>query len=263
MSRHQHLALVVDDQVAALDAVRPVLRSLRHAYHHARTQVEAEALLERERYCYVLLDLEFPADDDCVARIETGFNFLADLRTRFGREELPVIVTTAHEKGAEYPIRALQLNANDFAQKANDGHEPLDVKIRRILERTCPPGGHPEPAPSAAHRLHFHGDCRRRRYRLEFDEREVYVRLTTFTILWRLATALHRSPPGWVAGRTLNPGNYHNALARLREDLRDRADFAGELIEGDGHGGFRLATEVAVTHDPDAMAANHPGLLAG
>lgn len=262
MSRHRHLALVIDDQVAALDAVRPVLRSLRHDYHHARTQAEAEALLEGERYCYVLLDLEFPADDDCVARIETGFNFLADLRTRFAREELPVIVTTAHERGAEYPIRALQLNANDFAQKATDGHEPLDVKIRRILERTCPPGGRGAPPEPQGLRLHFHGDCRRRRYRLDVDEREVYVRLTTFTILWRLALALRREPPGWVPGRVLNPGNYHNALARLREDLRERADVEDELIEGDGHGGFRLATDVAISHDPDAMAANHPGLLA-
>lgn len=259
---HTHFALVVDDQICTIDWVHGVLRSLGHDYHHAETQAQAEELLAQNRYCYVLLDLEFPADEDCVARVETGFNLLANLRTRFGRDELPVIILTAHEKGSEYQVRALQLNANDFASKVTDrNHEPLDVKIRRVLEQSCPlPKRATSSRPKQAqHTLHFDGSCKRRRYRMEIDGKEAYVRLTTFRILWKLAQAA-KEGHGWCRGRELNPGNFHNALARLRHDV-EAAGVREDLLENDGHGAFRLASAVQTSFDERALSAQHPSLV--
>ncbi|MCA9645918.1 MAG: response regulator [Myxococcales bacterium] len=255
---HTHFALVVDDQICTISWVHAVLRSLGHDYHHAETQAQAEELLAKNRYCYVLLDLEFPADEDCVARVETGFNLLANLRTQFGREELPVIVLTAHEKGSEYQVRALQLNANDFASKVGErNHEPLDVKIRRVLEQSCPlPKRATSSRPKQAQRtLHFDGSCKRRRYRMEIDGKEAYVRLTTFTILWKLAHAAAGGEDGWCLGRDLNPGNVHNALSRLRTDLADQVGILDSLVEGDGHGAFRLTDGISVSQDSQRLRA--------
>ncbi|HBP18958.1 MAG TPA: hypothetical protein DEA08_14370, partial [Planctomycetes bacterium] len=124
----RHKALIVDDQRGIMEILGAILSSLDHDYDYARTQREARDLLKTNRYCYILLDLEFPADDGVTARIQTGFNCLAEIRERYHRDDLPVIVMTAHEKGTEYPIRALQLGANDFAQKDFDEDlEPLDV----------------------------------------------------------------------------------------------------------------------------------------
>lgn len=268
--RQKHLALVVDDQECSLDHVRPVLRSLGHEFHFAQTQAEAEALLDQHRYCYVLLDLEFPADEDCVARVETGFNLLADLRTRFDRRELPVIIMTAHEKGSEYQVRALQLDANDFASKASDKNfETLDVKVRRVVEQTCGKDGccslglsRSGEARRGATRLHFLGDCKNRRYRMGVNEREVWVCYSTFTLLWKLTSAAYDGGRGWVAGRVLSAGNYHNALSRAKRDLAKVAGVSEGLVEGDGHGSFRLALpQEDVSFDEALMEQQHAGLL--
>jgi CheY-like chemotaxis protein len=100
----KHKALIVDDQRGIMEILGAILSSLDHDYDYARTQREARELLKTNRYCYILLDLEFPADDGVTARIQTGFNCLAEIRERYHRDDLPVIVMTAHEKGTEYPI---------------------------------------------------------------------------------------------------------------------------------------------------------------
>ncbi|MCO5166605.1 MAG: response regulator [Planctomycetes bacterium] len=280
--KHEHKALVIDDQQGVLETVKAILFSMEHGFDTARTQREALELLDSRPYCYVLLDLEFPADEGAMPRIRTGFNCLESIRRRFRREDLPVIIMTAHENGTEYPIRALQLGANDFAKKPfDDDLEPLEVKVQRVLAGGCagrgshsaaevtPPAGRAAGREREAEedlpgpRLHFHGECRKRRYRMEIDGKVVYVRLGTFTILWKLAAAAMSGGSGWVAGRELNAGNYHNAISRLRQDLLAVAG-AGDSgwVEGDGHGMFRLGVPRGqVSFDEEAMHVHHAALL--
>jgi len=270
--RDKHQALIIDDQQGVLEILGAILSSLDHAYDYARTQREARDLLKVNRYCYILLDLEFPADEGITARIQTGFNCLAEIRQRFHRDDLPVIVMTAHENGTEYPIRALQLGANDFAQKDFDEDlEPLDVKIRRVLRHAGDDGGEcqrdpmsatPKPKAAGECELRFHGDCRRRRHRMEINGETVWVRLSTFEILWELACVARSAPPGWVPGRRLSTGNYHNAVSRLKRDLTDVAGLDGSIIQNDGHGCFRLAVGPEnVSFDADALRVHMPALL--
>jgi DNA-binding response OmpR family regulator len=282
--KHRHKALVIDDQQGVLETVKAILFSMEHDFDTARTQREALELLDSRAYCYVLLDLEFPADEGAMPRIRTGFNCLEAIRRRFRREELPVVIMTAHENGTEYPIRALQLGANDFAKKPfDDDLEPLEVRVQRVLTGGCAARrsrslmeaiAAPERASEATDeasgddavgpRLHFHGECRKRRYRMEINGKVVYVRLSTFTILWKLAAAAMMSDgSGWVVGRELNAGNYHNAISRLRQDLAECTGLSGGCIEGDGHGMFRLlAPAEAISFDSEPMRVNHVILLA-
>lgn len=267
----KHKALIVDDQRGIMEILGAILSSLDHEYDYARTQREARELLKASRYCYILLDLEFPADEGVTARIQTGFNCLAEIRERYHRDDLPVIVMTAHEKGTEYPIRALQLGANDFAQKDfEEDLEPLDVKIRRVLRGACDDSGgcrlHGQRSVSrpdgAECVLRFHGDCRRRRHRMEINGETVWVRLSTFEILWELACAARTAPPGWVPGRRISSGNYHNAVSRLKSDLAEVAGLDGSIVQNDGHGSFRLAIAPEnVSYDAEALGVNMPGLL--
>ncbi len=270
----QHKALIVDDQQGVLDILGAILSSLDHAYDYARTQREARDLLRANRYCYILLDLEFPADEGITARIQTGFNCLAEIRQRFHRDELPVIIMTAHENGTEYPIRALQLGANDFAQKDFDEDlEPLDVKIRRVLAHACDVAGDCQRKPSRqaggsgeshplGHTFYFHGESRRRRYRMEINGSPCWVCLSTFTMLWKLASASSQGSGGWVDGRDLNSGNYHNAIARMKKDLEQAAGLDGRLVENDGQGRFRATgSSDSFSYDTEAIHVHHPRLL--
>ena len=261
---HRHKALIVDDQQGIMEILGAILSSLDHDYDYARTQREARELLKANHYCYVLLDLEFPADEGITARIQTGFNCLAEIRQRFHRDDLPVIVMTAHENGTEYPIRALQLGANDFAQKDFDQDlEPLDVKIARLLTRGCVSQKVSEASPPPlSNSFHFHGECRSRRYRMSIRGKTVYVRLGTFTILWKLWIAALDGSGGWVPGRSLNPGNYHNAISRLRRDLAEVSGFEDGFLEGDGHGMYRLSIPAeGVSCDQAAMRIHHESLF--
>ena len=270
----RHKALIVDDQRGIMEILGAILSSLDHDYDYARTQREARELLKANRYCYILLDLEFPADDGVTARIQTGFNCLAEIRQRFHRDDLPVIVMTAHEKGTEYPIRALQLGANDFAQKDfEEDLEPLDVKIRRVLAQACDVTGDCRRKPSrrargsgegaeAGHTFHFHGESRRRRYRMEINGSPCWVCLSTFTILWKLASAASQSHGGWVEGGELNSGNYHNAIARMKKDLEQVAHLDGRFVENDGQGRFRVNLPTGTfSFDAQAMRVHHPRLV--
>ena len=270
----QHKALIIDDQQGVLEILGAILSSLDHDYDYARTQREARELLKANRYCYILLDLEFPADEGITARIQTGFNCLAEIRQRFHRDDLPVIVMTAHENGTEYPIRALQLGANDFAQKDFDEDlEPLDVKICRVLAQTCDVAGDCQreldrqtrgssEGAKTGHTFHFYGESRRRRYRMEINGSPCWICLSTFTILWKLASAAFQSSGGWVEGRELNSGNYHNAVARTKKDLEQVAGLDGRFVENDGQGRFRATAPAdSFSYDEGAMGVHHPRLL--
>ncbi len=278
----RHLALVVDDDHPTIEIAEAILSSLGHDYRAASSQEEAEAMLESEHFCYVLLDLELPARPSDFARRETGFNILERIRLRFTRQELPVIVMTGHGVAHELSVRALKMEANDYIMKPFDQDpEPLDIKIRQVIAKSCEARGKacglshawgrgarvsegaPAPEPSSARdrRLHFSGECRKRRYRMEIDGREAWVRLGTFELLWRLAAAAMTSPTGWIRGSDMNE-SYHTALTRLRKDLFEVLGLEVDFLENDGHGSYRLTVGVErISYEADAIRSHHPRLM--
>ena len=97
---------------------------------------------------------------------------------------------------------------------------------------------------------------------MDINGATVWVRLSSFEMLWELARVARTNAPGWVSGRRLSTGNYHNAVSRLKRDLADVAGLDGSIIQNDGHGSFRLgvATE-NVTFDTKALGVHMPALL--
>lgn len=284
----QHLALVVDDNPMVLEAAQEIVTSLGHAFVTASSQQEAEAMLREVRPCYMLIDLELPVRAKNLSRLQTGLNLLTVVRQEFSPEELPVIVMTAHGDDHALAVRAFKHGATDFVKKPfDDDFEPLEDKIRNALAKTCETqtvcardrqdAGEAGPAPAASaeeqaaasdevvyrcsHTLRFHGEVRRRRYRLDVDGTAVWVRLSTLEVLWRLAARMLSDGPEWVRGEDLH-ASYHSAISRMRQDLRERAGLNGDLLDNDGHGSFRLSVPPAnISFDEAVFAAEHPGLF--
>jgi diguanylate cyclase (GGDEF)-like protein len=129
--------LIVDD----IRENREILRRRfeRHGYQavEASGGVEALALIERESFDLVLLDMMMPD--------LSGLEVLARVRSRYSQGTLPVIMVTA-KSHSEDVVEALNLGANDYVTKPVDfsvalarvitqlGRRQAEEKIRQINE---------------------------------------------------------------------------------------------------------------------------------
>lgn len=139
------LALVVEDDPAAVDVAAETLTSLGHRFHVARSQEEARRLLKAHDYTYVLLDLEIPArSEHGIARIQNGENLLEEIIGVRENGALPVIIMTSHK--AETPDLAAETmrlaasltkkGATDFINKPfPTAGRTLDRVIRKNLPK--------------------------------------------------------------------------------------------------------------------------------
>ena len=84
-----HVGLVIDNDDEVLQELKNMLASLGHQCYCASTQEEAERILEKQRFCYVLLDLELPVKPNQLPKIQVGFNLLEVIRARYSKDKLP------------------------------------------------------------------------------------------------------------------------------------------------------------------------------
>lgn len=111
-------ALVVDDDSNIIEVVSDIVESLGHKYDAAQSQEEARKLLDKNRYSYILLDLEIPVRTGRgLPRIQNGQNMLAEIVELFGKQ-VPVIIMTGH--GTNTPVLAVEMmkaGAIDYVTK--------------------------------------------------------------------------------------------------------------------------------------------------
>lgn len=286
-----HLALVVDDTRLVAEDVEGILELMGHRCVIAANQHEAQQLLEGRSFCFVLLDLELPARSNRLPKLQTGFNVLEWIRERYSPQELPVIMMTAHGTDHHYGIQAMKRGANDFIKKPFDEEaEPMEDKIRQVLAAGCEalPGGcprggaapgdapaaapRPEPRPASKKRgtrkapvFHLVGFVKKRRYMVEVNGKEVWLRLTSFECLARLvAGVLHRPTPGWLDVLDLadDSRTAHRYISRLKEDLAKAVD-TDRCIVNDGHGKYRLSVAAdRLSFAVTVLRSDHPELIA-
>jgi DNA-binding response OmpR family regulator/predicted Ser/Thr protein kinase len=109
----EHL-LVVDDDEMNRDLLSRRLRRRGYTVTVAEDGTEALALVARQRFDLVVLDVNMPHID--------GLQVLRTLRKIHSVADLPVIMATARDKTGDV-VHALQLGANDYVAK------PLDFAI--------------------------------------------------------------------------------------------------------------------------------------
>lgn len=287
MRIERHLALVVEDNAEDAEHAAAVCASLGFRVMVARTQEEAERLMTEHRFCLLVLDLDLPMNERTGTRIETGMNVLRGFRIRFGRDDAAVVVNSAYGQSSENVVQALKLGANDFSQKGERGRRSLDDRILDALKETCearharcpnvqvhralaaptvqPLVERPRELtgqPEGAHRLHFTGACRHRRYQLILDGREVWLRKETILVVGRLARQLQdAASDGWVHWKAEGLSHHSATVGRAVRDLRERAG-VDDLIVRDGEGSARLNCAPAdVTFDVQSMRTSFSELV--
>jgi DNA-binding response OmpR family regulator len=130
----QQRVLVVDDDLDFVDVLREILTSAGYRVAHARTGVEARAMLDQGQPRLIILDLMLPDVD--------GLVLCSMLKAR---APVPIVVCsgTCRRRDA---ILSLKLGADDFVAKPFNG-DVLLARIEAILRRTAPGS---RPAPPAA-----------------------------------------------------------------------------------------------------------------
>src|SRR5512143_4112441 len=119
--------LVVEDDALLAEGLVSVLSRAGHAVEHAASGRLADALLEREGYDLVVLDVGLPDID--------GFEVLRRLRAR--RSCASVLVLTARD-AIDDRVRGLDLGADDYLTKPFSVTE-FEARVRALLRRKFPP----------------------------------------------------------------------------------------------------------------------------
>ncbi len=130
--------LVVDDNELNRDALSQLLAHRGYAVTVAADGPDALALVGRQPFDLVLLDVEMPG--------LSGLEVLTELRGSYSQTDLPIIMVTARTSGDDV-VEAFRLGANDYVTKPIDfavamarigthlGHKRAVEKLRESEER--------------------------------------------------------------------------------------------------------------------------------
>lgn len=128
--------LVIDDDSLILESVDDILSILNHEKSDgAQSADEARSLLEKNKYDYVILDLEIPTRFGTKADVRFGQMFLNEIRKLYSKDELPVIIITGRlVSRAEYAADIMFAGANDYITKPfpQTGHT-LEAAVEKVL----------------------------------------------------------------------------------------------------------------------------------
>lgn len=115
--------LIVDDEKNIRMTLSQALESFGFDIHTAVNGEEALNMLERKRFCMILLDLKMPGMD--------GMDVLR--KVRVARPDIKIIIITAHGS-IESAVEAIKLGAVDFIQKP---FTPKDIRtlVTKVLDR--------------------------------------------------------------------------------------------------------------------------------
>ena len=138
-----HLVLIIEDDEHIAEIEKGWVTSLGQRWRHARTLEEVREALAAGGYCYVLLDMQIPADALSRASVgcgETAFDMIRrafPARLRNGKFALPVIVVTGYSRDPDFISKMYEVfDADGFITKPfGDRDDLLLDKIRGVLAR--------------------------------------------------------------------------------------------------------------------------------
>lgn len=138
----KYKALVVDDDEDICNAVSALLKAKNHDCNCANDLNTAKDLFARNKYDYVILDMELPIRMGGPLMIDTGMLFLSLIREKYTKEKMPVIVLTSKmntpENIGSISDHCCREDANRVIQKAmlyDVGRYSLDNAINEVVEK--------------------------------------------------------------------------------------------------------------------------------
>ena len=146
LPRKAHKAFIIEDDAAIADILADLVCSIGHEVVIAATLEDARRVMREERFCYVLLDLQFPPEPGGRPGLGSGDTALAELRALERRRGpgdghlLPIIIVTTYAaKSPEFGSKMHKRGADDFITKPfGNRHDEILDKIREALGN----GGH-------------------------------------------------------------------------------------------------------------------------
>lgn len=272
---NKHLIFVIDDDSCIVDDLEDSIHSLGHDVVTAQNQVDALQIFKKKRPCLVLLDLAIKTNKSSAqSNMQIGFNLLQQIRAQFSRDELPVILITAHKQdNDQLGIRGMRCDANDMVKKPFENGQ-LESRIAHFLDH-CPVHArasvpnHDTGKVFVVNKdiqtkdcMHFDGRSNtKRRNLILINDKETWVQTKSFEILWKLAMPHWRNQSGWLKAAQIDTStNPRLPILRARRDIAKSVVDAGRIIENNGNQ-YRLSIPAKLlTYDKDLIKQYFPAL---
>ena len=289
-----HRPYRIEDDHAIADVLKDLVTSLGHAFRHAVTLADVRGELSAGGFCYVLLDMQIPADGTSVPQVGCGETALGLIRAidarrnARGKHLLPVLIVTAYSRDPSYISKMLtEMDADDFIAK------PLGDRLDLILDRirsklasaeradhsACvapapPAAAVPTPrsaaptssvAPLAATRgpivrMAIDGTRGGRKtiVKVQGEARELQDGL--LPVLVSLILLQTTSPGAWAGKTGLAMARKRYAPSRIRKTFEGLVPEGFEIVQYTAGGEFRLNPNVVVENVEWEALVDHPEL---
>ncbi len=290
----RHVALIVEDDPFIADNLKELVTSLDHEWRHASTLEEVRAAIAAGGYCYVLLDMQIPADatvKESVGCGETALRLLrrkAPERNARDKHVLPILVVTGYSSKPDFVSKVHKEGANDFIAKP---FGPLDLVLDKIREalRLAEREEHEEceaaakaareaaaaeeeaaagdemgdargrsTAVSAALRFVIDGTYMAQRSRVIVNDVTAWLPDAHFLVLVS-AIAVHvKTPSEWESATKLAMARNPWATSRIVTALKDVLPAGFRVIEANKPARFRLNPAIVIERVEWGALGKHP-----
>ncbi|HEY1813837.1 MAG TPA: response regulator [Kofleriaceae bacterium] len=240
----RHRLLVVEDDPATAQDLVEMIAALGWEAVAVDNKQDAEASLQREQFCLVLLDLQIKNEHDSILPVEAaGLALLSSIKTN--SPSVPIVVVSGHVSEWEAGVGVMRDGATDVMRKPISDHRHVMDKLRSAFERTsrsshdaCSGGR------TGAITISIPGTRRKQRTEVRVDDRSAPLTdkpLRTLLHLIRAKLAnerVHRTELGERDEGT-------RAISDLRKALQSA--LAGvDIIENDGASNYWLVETVQI-----------------
>ncbi len=272
--RKRHVALIVEDDPQIAVILKEFVGSLGHDWIHEATLEEVRAAVAAGGYCYVLLDMQIPADAHSRAVVGCGETALevirraAPERTKAGKHVLPILVVTSYSRHPDFVSKMYDMDANGFIAKPFDDRADLILdKIRAALARAervdhscCAAvlAASPERmTPGSVVRVAIDGKRGAARTDVLVNDTRGSLQDMLFVVFLHMVAAHLRDPEAWTSAAKLGMARNDKATTRIRAALKELLPAEFEIVETQKTVGFRLNPGVVIARvDWEALAGH-------
>lgn len=255
----RHRALIVEDECLIAEELDEILKSISCDSIIVDNKREALAVLQSEKVCFILLDLEIKCEPDSIkGHTEHGSSLLREIRRTHADHPglcywLPILIVSGFAREFPAAIEVMKDGANDFIQKPFKARAVSDA-VRRELERSgrvthevCGPRPMVRSLSTTEGAvLSIPGDRVRRRTRVMVGSRPIMLPSSSLKVLLHLMVA--HEVHAWVHKRALGATDEQGfkGISVLREALKPALADGADIIINDHHGQYRFADNVVV-----------------
>ncbi len=126
---------MIEDNPEDLKYVKSVLKSVRHDFDVATCQQEAQVLLEKHVYDYLLLDRELPFEPEGIKRLQNGDNLFEQIKRDPRHNATRIVIITAHDvSDPDKAVELIKQGAFDFIAKpfTSGRTKTVDRVVQRV-----------------------------------------------------------------------------------------------------------------------------------